>query len=39
LIGNNQREPHKTLPLDLFGNSGDSLFTKSRGNGTILNDD
>ena len=25
--------------LDLFGNSGNSLFTKKRGLGTILNDD
>ena len=25
--------------VDLFGNSGNSLFTKNRGIGTILNDD
>jgi len=25
--------------LDVFGNSSNSLFTKSRGIGTILNDD
>ena len=25
--------------LDLFGNSSNSLFTKNRGIGTILNDD
>jgi hypothetical protein len=25
--------------LDLFGDSRNSLFTKSRGTGTILNDD
>jgi hypothetical protein len=25
--------------LDLFGNTGNSLFTKNRGLGTILNDD
>jgi hypothetical protein len=29
----------ETFYLDLFGNSGNSLFTKNRGIGTILNDD
>ena len=29
----------ETFYLDLFGNSGNSLFTKNRGLGTILNDD
>jgi hypothetical protein len=30
---------NETFFLDLFGNSGNSLFTKNRGVGTILNDD
>jgi len=33
------KEADETFYLDLFGNSGNSLFTKSRGVGTILNDD
>lgn len=37
--GDSQREAKETFFLDLFGNSGNSLFTKSRGLGTILNDD
>lgn len=37
--GDNKREANETFYLDLFGNSGNSLFTKSRGIGTILNDD
>ena len=34
-----KREADETFYLDLFGNSGNSLVTKSRGLGTILNDD
>ena len=37
--GDNKREANETFYLDLFGNSGNSLFTRSRGIGTILNDD
>jgi Calx-beta domain/FG-GAP-like repeat len=37
--GDSKKEPDETFYLDLFGNSGNSLFTKSRGVGTILNDD
>lgn len=37
--GNNKREPNKTFYVDLFGNSGNSLIIKSRGIGTIMNDD
>jgi hypothetical protein len=37
--GDNRREANETFYLDLFGNSGNSLFTKNRGLGTILNDD
>ena len=37
--GDNKKEADETFYLDLFGNSGNSLFTKSRGIGTILNDD
>ncbi len=37
--GDSQREAHETFYLDLFGNSSNSLFTKKRGIGTILNDD
>jgi probable HAF family extracellular repeat protein len=39
LIGDSKRESDETFYLDLFGNSSNSLFTKSRGIGTILNDD
>src|SRR5262245_27319928 len=35
----NKREADEYFYLDLFGNSGNTLFTKSRGIGTILNDD
>jgi hypothetical protein len=31
--------PTRPFYLDLFGNSSNSLFTKNRGVGTILNDD
>jgi len=37
--GDSKRESNETFYLDLFGNSGNSLFTKNRGIGTILNDD
>ena len=37
--GDSKREANETFYLDLFGNSGNSLFTKNRGLGTILNDD
>jgi probable HAF family extracellular repeat protein len=37
--GDNTREADETFYLDLFGNSSNSLFAKSRATGTILNDD
>jgi hypothetical protein len=37
--GDSKREPDEYFYLDLFGNSGNSWFTKKRGLGTILNDD
>ncbi len=37
--GDYKREANEYFYLDLFGNSGNSLFAKSRGTGTILNDD
>ena len=37
--GDSKREGNEYFFVDLFGNSSDSLFTKSRGTGTILNDD
>src|SRR5262249_27973430 len=37
--GDNRREADEYFYLDLFGNSSNALFTKSRGIGTILNDD
>jgi hypothetical protein len=37
--GDSKREAAETFYLDLFGNSSNSLFTKNRGIGTILNDD
>jgi large repetitive protein len=37
--GDGKKEADETFYLDLFGNSGNSLVTKSRGIGTILNDD
>jgi hypothetical protein len=39
VIGDNKMEANETFYLDLFANSGNSLFTKNRGLGTILNDD
>ena len=37
--GDSKREANEYFYLDLFGNSINSLFTKGRGIGTILNDD
>jgi hypothetical protein len=37
--GDGKREANETFYFDLFGNSSNSLFTKSRGLGTIVNDD
>jgi chitinase len=37
--GDRAKEADETFYLDLFDNSGNSLFTRSRGVGTILNDD
>jgi len=37
--GDSKKEADEAFYLDLFGNSGNSLITKSRGIGTILNDD
>jgi hypothetical protein len=37
--GDSKKEADEMFYLDLFGNSSNSLFTKSRGLGTILNDD
>jgi hypothetical protein len=37
--GDSKKETDETFYLDLFGNSSNSLVTKSRGIGTILNDD
>lgn len=37
--GDSKKEADETFYLDLFGNSGNSLITKNRGVGTILNDD
>jgi len=37
--GDKQKEATEYFYLDLFDNSDNSLFTKSRGTGTILNDD
>jgi hypothetical protein len=37
--GDSKREANEYFYLDLFGNSSNSLFIKSRGLGTILNDD
>ena len=37
--GDNKKEADEMFYLDLFGNSSNSLFTKNRGIGTILNDD
>jgi hypothetical protein len=37
--GDSMRETDETFFVELFGNSGNSLFTNTRGVGTILNDD
>ena len=37
--GDSKKEANEAFYLDLFGNSGNSLLTKRRGTGTILNDD
>jgi hypothetical protein len=37
--GDNKRESNETFYLEQFGLSSNALFTKSRGIGTILNDD
>jgi large repetitive protein len=37
--GDSKTEGDETFYLDLFANSSNSLFTKNRGIGTILNDD
>jgi probable HAF family extracellular repeat protein len=37
--GDGKKEANETFYLDLFGNSGNSLVTRNRGIGTILNDD
>jgi chitinase len=37
--GDSKKEADETFYLDLFDNSSNSLFSKSRGIGTILNDD
>jgi hypothetical protein len=37
--GDSKRETDETFYLDLFGNSNNSLFTRNRVIGTILNDD
>lgn len=39
VISDSKKEADETFFVDLFANSGNSLFTKSRGTGTILNDD
>ena len=37
--GDIKKEGNESFYLDLFGNSSNSLFTRFRGLGTILNDD
>jgi hypothetical protein len=37
--GDSKKEADETFYLDLFGNSSNSVLTKNRGIGTILNDD
>ena len=39
VIGDSKKEADETFYLDLFGNSSNSLFSKNRGLGTIVNDD
>jgi hypothetical protein len=37
--GDSRKEANETFYLELFGNGSNSLFSKNRGVGTILNDD
>ena len=37
--GDSKKEANESFFVDLSGLSGNALFTKSRGTGTILNDD
>jgi hypothetical protein len=37
--GDGKKESNETFYLDLFGGTGNSLFARNRGVGTILNDD
>jgi hypothetical protein len=37
--GDSKQEADETFYLGLFGLSGNALFTRKRGTGTILNDD
>jgi hypothetical protein len=37
--GDSKKEANETFYLDLFAGSGNALFTKNHGLGTILNDD
>ncbi|HYH63576.1 MAG TPA: Calx-beta domain-containing protein, partial [Urbifossiella sp.] len=37
--GDNKREADEYFYVDLFGLTGNALFTKSRGLGTVVNDD
>ena len=39
LVGDRRLEGNEVFYVDLFSNSSNSLFTKNRGIGTILNDD
>src|SRR5262249_18166618 len=39
VYGDSKKEPDEYFYLALFTNSSNSLFTRSRGTGTILNDD
>jgi len=39
LKGDNKRESNETFYLELLNNSSNSLLTRTRGIGTILNDD
>jgi hypothetical protein len=37
--GDSKQEANETFYLGLFGLSGNALFTKKRGTGTVRNDD
>ena len=39
VTGDNSSEANELFYVDLFGNSSNSLFDKTRGIGTILNDE